>query len=515
MVGTGRRLLLGWLAAAALLLGLAPAAWAHATLVSSTPADGAVLDTAPAELTFTFDETVQPGATPTEVFDPAGLALAVTSYAEGPVLTVRLPDTLAEGSYVVYWRIISASDDHPIAGISTFSIGRASAIGDLPALQQAPPRSTQVALAVLSGLGYLGLLVAAGMAVFSAWIGPGLTPTRWSDAAAALAVGAALLLVPVAGAYQQQRPLGDVLGGAGWEVALVRDRLLVLGLVAAGLLGARLAHGRRVAVTLAALVAVGAPALVGHSRAAGPSFVVLAADVAHLAAAAVWLGGLVALLVAWRSLDVATLRRFSRWASAATLVLALEGLLLGWRILGSWSALVELRYGRLLLLKLGLVALALLVAAWHRRRHAPAPGLRRAVLAEVVLLVGVVGVVGVAVDQPPVPTAAASLPADSPPPAQEVRLGADTATLTLDPGARGPNRLLLTLTRPDGSPAPGPAPRVTLAHPSYDLGEIPQTRVGPGRWDTLVLLPVHGSWTVTLTRGAESASLRIPVAPAG
>ncbi|NHA01795.1 copper resistance protein CopC [Nocardioides sp. W3-2-3] len=55
-------LLAALLVAVAAVVGLASPASAHATLVSTDPAEGAVVPSAPGQVTFTFDEPVQPGA---------------------------------------------------------------------------------------------------------------------------------------------------------------------------------------------------------------------------------------------------------------------------------------------------------------------------------------------------------------------------------------------------------------------------------------------------------------------
>ncbi len=96
-------------------------------------------------------------------------------------------------------------------------------------------------------------------------------------------------------------------------------------------------------------------------------------DVLHLLAVAAWLGGLAALLVAlFRApadapIEARAVRRFSRVAFTGVLVLAVTGLYQSWRQVGSWSALTGTSYGRLLLLKVGLVAV-LLGVAWFSRR---------------------------------------------------------------------------------------------------------------------------------------------------
>ncbi|MGW4898600.1 copper resistance CopC/CopD family protein [Kitasatospora sp. NPDC004240] len=90
----------------------------------------------------------------------------------------------------------------------------------------------------------------------------------------------------------------------------------------------------------------------------------------HLIAMALWLGGLAALTVGLRhGLGAAAVDRFSRLALGAVAVLAATGLYQSWRGLGSWGALTDTEYGRLLLVKTGCV-IAMLGVAWISRAWA-------------------------------------------------------------------------------------------------------------------------------------------------
>lgn len=96
-------------------------------------------------------------------------------------------------------------------------------------------------------------------------------------------------------------------------------------------------------------------------------------DVLHLLAVATWLGGLTALLVALyrapadRAVEGSAVRRFSQVAFGSVLAVIATGVYQSWRQLGSWSAFTDTRYGQLLLIKIGLVAL-LVGIAWISRR---------------------------------------------------------------------------------------------------------------------------------------------------
>ena len=155
---------------------------------------------------------------------------------------------------------------------------------------------------------------------------------------------------------------------------------VVLGTAAAvGLLGS----GRRprrvvVAALVAGTVAVVAPAFTGHTRAATPEALVVGADMLHLLAGSIWLGGLVGLALTLRDLadrgDVGAvvLARFSGLAAGVVVALVVAGSVLAWRIVGSWDALVSTGYGRLLLVKVAFALVAVAIAAWNRYRLLPA-----------------------------------------------------------------------------------------------------------------------------------------------
>jgi putative copper export protein/mono/diheme cytochrome c family protein len=136
-----------------------------------------------------------------------------------------------------------------------------------------------------------------------------------------------------------------------------------------------------VALGLSALALL-APA--GHAAAVEPGLAqAIAADVIHLAGAGLWAGALpplAALLAAAareagadaRPHAVRVARRFSRLALAAMAALIVTGTVAATIHVGSVAALVGTPYGRMLCLKLGLLAPILILAIVNRRRLLPA-----------------------------------------------------------------------------------------------------------------------------------------------
>ncbi|RPH85287.1 MAG: hypothetical protein EHM88_01775, partial [Candidatus Rokuibacteriota bacterium] len=132
-------------------------------------------------------------------------------------------------------------------------------------------------------------------------------------------------------------------------------------------------------VALLGLVALRLIAAAGHAAALEPgTAAALAADVVHLAAAGLWVGGLPALaLLLWlaarpagadaRPYAVLAARRFSRTALALVGALAVSGLWSAWLQVASIAGLLGTRHGKLLLLKLVIFAAMLVLASLNRR----------------------------------------------------------------------------------------------------------------------------------------------------
>ncbi|TIV48324.1 MAG: copper resistance protein CopC, partial [Mesorhizobium sp.] len=106
------------------LLVLPGRAFAHAALVATDPADGAVLVQGPSQFSLTFSEPVSPLVL--TLVRPDGTQLPLTSSRlDGLTLAIDNPETLKSGTHVLSWRVIS-EDGHPVGGSALFSIGAPS-----------------------------------------------------------------------------------------------------------------------------------------------------------------------------------------------------------------------------------------------------------------------------------------------------------------------------------------------------------------------------------------------------
>jgi copper transport protein len=341
--------------------------------------------------------------------------------------------------------------------------------------------------------------------------------------AAVLAIAGAVLQVPVAAVYAQGGELGDLL--SSFDASLVSNEVFAAAAVALGL-GVAVAVCRDTPpdvdsswlLGIGAVLALLAPALVGHSRAYPPPGLMVAADHLHALAGATWLGGLVGLVLALRAmagrdvLAAQTLTRFSLLAGGVLVAVAATGTFLAWRIVGSWAALVESRYGWLLLAKVGIALLVAAIGGWNRWRTLPAVRaatgfadleraaalVTRAVRAEAVLLVVLLGVTGVLVNQSP-------RPAPVTPEAGTTGTGSATVgdlrvLAVMDPQRVGSNALLVQVQDAAGEPYDAPAaPVVTLRTDGLDVGEVTVTPVGAGTYRGEVVVPRAGRWEVQVS----------------
>ncbi|KQX49403.1 MULTISPECIES: copper resistance protein CopC [unclassified Streptomyces] len=393
-----------------LLAGAAPAS-AHAALTGSDPKDGAVVATAPKEVNLTFSEQVAMSPDSIRVLDPAGrradtgeiINLCSDSVVRyGVALRAGLPD----GTYTVAWQTVSA-DSHPISGAFTFSIGAPSTTAVALPDRTAGGGLVGALYGIARYLSYAGfaVLVGGGAFVLVCWPrGASVRPVQQTVVRGWLTLtGATLVMLLLRSPYTGSGELSDAFDLAGLKAVLetktgaaLTSRLLLLGAAAlfvAVLFGAYarrtgpkekkdLAFGLGIGGTVVAAGIAGTWALAEHASTGIQPGIAMPVDILHLLAVAAWLGGLTVLLVAlYRAPDVprSAVERFSRVAFCSVAVLAATGLYQSWRQVGSWSALTGTRYGQLLLVKIGLMAVLIGIAwisrRWTQRLAAPAtPG---------------------------------------------------------------------------------------------------------------------------------------------
>ncbi|MFC7649119.1 copper resistance protein CopC [Streptosporangium lutulentum] len=190
-------------------------AYAHAYLLESSPVDGQVLDRPPAEVRLRFNEAVNLGQRSIQLLDVTGkkLEIGASGYTDGKANTAQasLPTGLAEGTYVVAWRVTSA-DSHVVSGAFSFSVGHPSSLA-VPVEQDTDP-AVPVVDAIGRALAFLGMALVLGGALFVTVLWPAGRADRrgrrivWSGFAALTAGTVVVLLVQ--GPYAEGVPLTEV-----------------------------------------------------------------------------------------------------------------------------------------------------------------------------------------------------------------------------------------------------------------------------------------------------------------
>jgi copper transport protein len=382
-----------------------PAA-AHANLVGTNPANGTELDRPPEEVRLRFSERVTVAPDGITMRDRDGAAVPTEPATVAPedphTVVLPVPADLADGSYVVSFRVVSA-DSHPLAGAIVFGVGVAA--GSLDGIDVAT--SDPVLTAVFAGArwtSYAGLaLLAGGLGMFvlcwpGGWVNRRARRMVAAGAIASLAGAVAVLLLQ--GPYSAGRSLAGLADPDLLSATLDTDygRYLVARLALIGAAAAVLAAGGRprwrpVRTPAAVLVVIGLPATwvgTGHANTSDNPLDVVA-EVVHLVAMLTWFGGLAMLLVCLlpRSASLPmdevapAVRRFSWLATVAVVALVVTGIYVAWRRVGTLEALVGTPYGRLLAFKLATIGVLLWLGSMSRsvvkRRYA---GLGRPVPAE-------------------------------------------------------------------------------------------------------------------------------------
>lgn len=505
-----------------------PLAWGHASLLSSVPPRGAVLDQGPATVELEFSEPVS--ATVMRLVTPDGQIHALPpTDNRGTAVSISVPEQTGDGTYLLNWRVVSA-DGHPIGGTLDYSIGGPAESASARSAEQsldAAASTRHFLIWLVRWLGYLCLFFVVGSAVFRALPNPGRPASRYLP----LLAGAGLLLLPIAFSLQGldllAAPWSALQSAAVWEQAWASPYALTLILMALALLGAIGAQrlhrpAARTRAGLACLLLSGlALAASGHASAAPPAGLSRGAVLLHTITAIAWIGSLIPLLRTLRTdagppkdqvrgtgsprAQQTALALFSRWISPIVAVLVLSGLSLIWLQFQRPSDLWLTAYGQVLAAKLLLVALVFCLAAWNRWRLTQAvlagdaharQSLRRSIRLEVALAILILAIVSLWRFTPPPRSVDQVSAALVPPPA--ISLSNHRAQAQIQPGTA---LWTIRLSKLDGSPLKAQELTLSLDNPEAGLETIRSeaTPQADGLWQAQVpALPAIGHWEASL-----------------
>ena len=451
-------------------LGPAPVS-AHNTLQATDPPDGAILAAAPAQVSFDFKTAVPLETATVQVIDATGARTdaALTHGATDDIVVAAVPP-LGAGETTLRWRLVGP-DGHPLTGRVALTVSPPAttpatapvittpgAAAAPTATTPAPPSPTPAQAGVsdtdaaeslpvpdpwrwiLRYGSYLAVMAIIGIVLADRFIWRGVAEqpilgkiVRW-----------ALLTVAALALFQLLVVASDIADEAPWSALGSLDAALStsvgIALAARILLAWALwallfrtptvdAGVRRSAVALSAVAMLGTWAWAGHSSTQRWAELGMPVDIAHHAAAALWITGLLVVgLFATQQLSgprlAPVVERLSTAASVAVAVIVLTGIIQSLRLVGSPGDLLAADHGKYLAIKLVVVAAMLGVAALNRRsvrngqlRAAGAAGggvdtrrLRRSILVEFGLGLIVIGITSAMVVSPPATADGAAMP---------------------------------------------------------------------------------------------------------
>jgi len=510
----------------------ATGAFAHALRISSVPDNGAVVKTPPSEVTVTFSEVPDPALSSLRVLDSSGMAHQQGKAAAVPGQPATLQVAvghLDNGVYTVTWQTLSHVDGHIASGSFAFGVGASPAgAGTLKAAVNKSPSPSGWAVAA-RWLMYVGLMIVFGLGIFRL-----VAVERTTPRLKALAVvGWVLAAAGVLAITQEARSAAHVglshllSSSLGHELAL---RGIPTGIAAIAVIVFVVAGARRswpaVLLVLAGGAAMAGDVATSHAAAARSwRWFQEGAQWVHFASAAVWVGGLIALVMTLRSLDATergrAAKRFSTVAGITLLLIAGSGAQRAVSEVGAWGRLWSNVFGRWVLLKIGLLGVIALLGAVNRYRNVrqaeTAPRALRRVGALELVLIGVV-LVAAGFLQNLAPATSAVAP-KAPPPV--VVNGRDFATtvrirLSVAPGMAGFNAFTARVLDYDTG-KPVVADKVSLhftfpSRPDVGSSDLTLARQRDGSYQGQgANLALDGRWTVTVLVARGVNSVEVPL----
>lgn len=380
-------------------------ALAHNAIDSSSPADGEVIAAPLNEWAISFTNDVPLNSASAEIINADGVRTPLTNPTHGDsekIVRFSLPENLS-GVISGRWRLVS-TDGHVVSGRVQFTITSGltsnSAPTTLPS-QSSPTTDTPSNTLVQSSsffsfaqeptrwalrlTGYGALFLFGGLLFAQFNFAQGVLH---DPRALLLARGSALALAIVP-AVQGLLFVSDLNGSSVFTAIFsLNDALsstpgsmFLLRAVSGGafiyLIAQRSIHNFSASFTKLAsvngLVYLATLSYTGHARSFGAPWLGIPVDIAHTAASAVWLGGLIVLifLIAPRIESDKLLGVFVKFgdvAKFAVITIIVTGVIQTLRLHGGITTLFTSSHGRILLLKLVVVALMLKVGDINRRR---------------------------------------------------------------------------------------------------------------------------------------------------
>ena len=502
---------------------------AHALLARADPPINASLRESPTRITLFMTEQLQRSHSSVQVLDSAGRRhdIGETEFSDAvpTQMSVRVL-RLEPGVYTVAWETLSEVDGHTWTGSYVFSVlnpdGSAPA-GSAYEIDHDRPGPPVAADAAVKAIGLAALVLFVG-AVFIAWLlrpSPiaslmpllavtviaGLVTTGYESVAGALRLGEIGFLGDVLfdsrnGLWLQQRWYALIIGAVLVSVRLLRplrvpDRLVLPILVVLAI------------SWLASTSAISHGAAIGSGWIWGTLF-----DALHLSAAALWIGGLISLIIAIRGRPdarIESVRRFSIVAALSVPVLAAAGLLSALVQIPNVNGIVETDWGLAFIVKIAILVALFATAGANafllRPRDAAAAGgdgrlvqsFGRMMRVEALLGLAVIAASAVLTQLPSPASAQPEIEQKDNTVVETVVRGEVVASLEISPNLVGFNTWTVTIRGDDQNPVDVLLLRFRYADPGVGPVTAPTGKIADDQFQLEgAYFGLPGEWTVEM-----------------
>ena len=406
-----RRLLLFALAVLSAVFSLSfltsTVALAHNNQTDSSPANGAILATAPTTWEVSFAKSVPLNSASGEVIKSDGTRIPLTQISHGTsdsVIVFALPTGLT-GSITARWRLVGV-DGHIITGRVGFAVQAAVSNSTIPnsvanqspttlvpdVSTTLPPRevsTTEVSTVSepirisFRALQYLGIIFLGGMLIAELSIARGSIALpfgrRLMTAGVALLAGSSLLQTlifnsdikdPSASSLSSLFNIFDSTPGAMLATKTILS-VLVAALLLRPIQEGLLSRSTQTHLLLIIPMFLITLAYGGHSRSQSWPWLGIPIDALHVASMAIWIGGLITMLLVVipniaQDKAIDAFQRFSTIAEKAVVVLVITGAIQMVRLHSGVTTIFTSSHGLLLLAKVSIVIFMLRLAAKNR-----------------------------------------------------------------------------------------------------------------------------------------------------
>lgn len=494
------------------VLGPATTALAHGELLGSEPAASSVLAESPKQIVLYFDESIEPVFESIRILDSTGNEIfngdPRRDARDHSIVRTSTP-LLADGTYVVVWRVTSA-DGHPVQGAFPFYVGiQQNNVTELVATYlhsyHADPSGNTVST-LLRWVVFVGVIVLIRSLVLTGLL---LRSEDVDPRSVVVVLGA--WLIAVIGSAEALIAYGPTATGTSlYNLSFLPDtmrtafgqatatRMALLVAIAMLVCFRRHFSHRlwRVSIILLGIGVVATLSLSGHPVVQHPAAFSVVIDMVHLLAVSMWIGGIAVLALGGRSLSTdkgsALVRRFSSIAPWAVLAIVVTGVIQAWVMMDGFGAVLSTTYGRTLIVKTTAVAVLVslgMLSRWTLQRNGPA-SVKRVVGIELVIGLMIIAISALLVGTPPRP-AQATVPFT----ATLVRASV-IADVTITPTRVGQAEVHILVTPPGGALGQVISASARMSLPERNIPNIPieLIKIGPNHFTGIVNIAYAGTW---------------------